>query len=121
MTADAMLETAFLLLVLAALGGLTMAGIRFARKANPPITLSMLHGLLAAAGLTLVAYAVLRGEAPAAASIALVLLLLAAAGGAALTVVWHWPQRLLPSTVVVGHALFAVAGFVMLYVAAYGT
>ena len=52
-----MLQTATILLALTALGGLLMAGIRFATRRNPPAWLAMLHGLLAASGLTLLVYA----------------------------------------------------------------
>jgi hypothetical protein len=41
----------------AALGGLTMAGIRFAGKPQPPVWLAMLHGFLSAAAVTLLLYA----------------------------------------------------------------
>ena len=52
-----MLQTASILLLLTALGGLAMASVRFARKINPPSWLAMAHGFLAASGLTLLTYA----------------------------------------------------------------
>lgn len=115
-----MLQTATALLALTALGGLLMAGIRFSRKHNPPAWLAMLHGLLAASGLTLLAYAVCTMTVPPMATLALVLFLLAAAGGAVMSLAYKWRQRLLPTWLVVVHALAAVTAFVLLLLAAFG-
>jgi len=41
------MKTASFLLAIAALAGLTMAGIRFGGKPQPPTWLAMLHGFLA--------------------------------------------------------------------------
>jgi hypothetical protein len=114
-----MLQTAVIVLTIAAAGGLVMAGIRFARKTNPPAWLSMLHGLLAAAGLTLILYAACTVGIPALATTGLVLLVLAAAGGAFLNLAFQWKQRLLPAAIVVVHASLAVIGFCCLLVAAF--
>ncbi|WP_133498666.1 hypothetical protein [Cognatilysobacter terrigena] len=115
-----MLQTAAILLLITALGGLVMAGIRFAGKRNPPAWLAMVHGLLAASGLTLLLYAVLTGSAPPLASLAVVLLLLAAGGGAVMSLVYKWHDRLLPSWLVVGHAVLAIGGFLCVLAAAFG-
>lgn len=112
-----MLQTATILLTLTALGGLLMAGIRFGGKRNPPAWLAMLHGLLAASGLTLLAYAVFALSAPPSAQLALALFLAAAAGGAVLSLAYKWKQRLLPAWLVTGHALLAVVAFALLLVA----
>lgn len=114
-----MLRAALLLLVLAALGGLLMAGIRFSRKVNPPAWIAMLHGLLAASAITLVAYADYAGEVPTTARVALALFVAAALGGVVLSLGYKWKQRLLPAGLVVGHALLAVSGVVCLWMAAY--
>lgn len=116
-----MLQTATILLAFTALGGVLMAGIRFARKHNPPAWLAMLHGLLAASGLTLLAYAVCTMSVPGMATLALVLFLLAAAGGAVMSLAYKWRQRLLPAWLVVVHAIAAVTAFVLLLLAAFGT
>lgn len=116
----AMLRAAAGLLTLAALGGLAMAAIRFGGKRNPPAWLAMLHGLLAASGITLLAYAALTGDVPASALIAVLLLLLAAGGGAVLSLVYKWHQRLLPAWLVLVHALLAVVGYVLLLLAVFG-
>jgi hypothetical protein len=112
-----MLQTALILFTVAALGGLAMAGIRFIGGHNPPAWLSMLHGLLAAAGLTLLIYAGYTGEVPMLARVSGGLLLLAAIGGAYLNLGFQQKQRLLPVTIVVGHAVLAVVGFLCLAVA----
>jgi hypothetical protein len=114
-----MLQTASILLVVTALGGLLMAGIRFASRRNPPAWLAMLHGLLAASGLTLLIYAICTHAVSSTATFALVLFLLAASGGAILSLAYKWRQRLLPSWLVIGHALIAATALVLLLLAAF--
>ena len=111
------MKTASVLLALAALGGLGMAGIRFAGKPQPPIWLAMAHGFLSAAALTLLLYAWFTVGLPALASWALVLFLLAAAGGAFLNLNYHWKMLPLPKGMIVGHAGVAVVGFGLLLAA----
>jgi hypothetical protein len=111
------MKTASVLLAIAALGGLTMAGIRFAGKPQPPSWLAMLHGLLAAAALTLLLYAYFTVGLPALACWALLLFLVAGAGGAFLNLNYHSKMLPLPMGVIVGHAGVAVAGFALLLVA----
>jgi hypothetical protein len=69
------LRTSTVLLAIAALGGLVMAGIRFAGKPHPPIALAMLHGFLAAAAVTLLLYAAATIGLPSMAFTALVLII----------------------------------------------
>ncbi|MCC8363264.1 hypothetical protein LK996_09275 [Lysobacter sp. A6] len=119
-----MLQTAAILFAIAALGGVLMAGIRFARKVNPPAWVAMLHGLLAASGLTLLAYALCTqplGSAHDTATVALVLFLVAAAGGAVMSLAYKWKNRLLPAWLVVVHATAAVLGFLVLLFAAFAS
>jgi hypothetical protein len=111
-----MMKTACVLLAVAALGGLVLAGISFGGK-TPPAPLAMLHGLLAAAAVTLLLYAYFTVGLPALAAWALLLFLLAAAGGAFLNLSYHWKKLPLPKGLVVGHAAAAVAGFVLLLAA----
>jgi hypothetical protein len=111
------MKTASGLLAIAALGGLTMAGIRFAGKPQPPIWLAMLHGFLSAAALTLLLYAYFTVGLPALASWALLLFLIAAAGGAFLNLNYHWKMLPLPMGLIVGHASIAVVGFALLLAA----
>ena len=115
-----MLQTATILLAITALGGLLMAAIRFTRKHNPPAWLAMLHGLLAASGLTLLVYAIATQTVPAMATLSLLLFLLAAAGGGVLSLAYKWRQRLLPAWLVAAHALAAVIAFVLLLMATFG-
>lgn len=114
-----MLQTASILLVITALGGLLMAAIRFTTRHNPPAWLAMLHGLLAASGLTLVAYAICTQPVPATATVAFVVFLLAASGGAVMSLAYKWRQRLLPAWLVVAHALLAAIALTILVLAAY--
>ena len=57
-----MLQVSTYLFGIAALGGVVMGLIRFKSGGNPPSWLAMLHGFLAAAGLTLLAYALVTRE-----------------------------------------------------------
>lgn len=120
MDASTMLQAATALFLLAALGGLVMAAIRFGGKRNPPSWLAMAHGLLAAAGLTLLVYAALTAGLPTSADIAAILFLLAAAGGVVLNLAYHVKDRPLPTGLTVGHAVLAVVAFVLLLWATFG-
>lgn len=115
------LRTATALLVVAAAGGIFLAGIRFAGDRQPPTALAMLHGLIAAAALTLLVYAAATVGLPGLALVALALLLLAAVGGVILNLNYHWKQRPLPKWLVIVHALAAVVGFALLLVATWKT
>src|SRR5437868_3797150 len=94
-----------------------MAGIRFAGQPHPPAWLAMLHGVLAAAAITLLLYAAATIGLPTLALVALVLFLIAAAGGAVLNLGYHWKRVALPKGLIVVHALVAVIAFVVLLVA----
>ncbi|HSC65272.1 MAG TPA: hypothetical protein VLD35_16645 [Caldimonas sp.] len=52
MEPNLMIHTAAVLLAITALGGMAMAGVRFAADKQPPAWLAMVHGLLAAAPAT---------------------------------------------------------------------
>ena len=112
-----MMKTSLALLTVTALGGLSMAVIRFARDANPPSWLAMLHGLLAGAALTLLLYAYFTVGLPTLACWALLLFLAAAAGGAFLNLNFHWKLQPLPKPIVLVHAGVAVLGYGLLAVA----
>lgn len=113
------MRTAVVLLALAALGGLLMAGIRFAGKPHPPSWLAMGHGFIAGAAVTLLLYDYFTTGLPGLAQLGLLLFLLAAAGGVVLNLVYHWNRLPLPKWMVVVHGLVAVAGFVLLLLAAW--
>ncbi|MEP6608009.1 MAG: hypothetical protein ABJA83_04960 [Burkholderiaceae bacterium] len=114
------LRTSSILFAITAVGGLSMAVIRFGGKPNPPSWLAMVHGLLAAAGLTLLAYAWSTTVIPGSAALALLLFLLAALGGVALNLGYHLKAVPLPKWLVIAHGAIAVIGFVLLAVAAWG-
>jgi hypothetical protein len=111
------LQTASVLLAITAVGGLAMAGMRFAGKPQPPTWLAMLHGLLAGAAITLLLYAYFTVGLPSLAEWALVLFVLAAVGGVYLNLNFHWKMLPLPKGIIVGHAGAAVVGFVLLLAA----
>ena len=112
-------KTATVLLALGALGGLVMAGMRFAGQPHPPAWLAMLHGSVAAAALTLLIYAAATVGLPALALGALILFLIAGAGGAVLNLRYHWKMLALPKWLIVVHAGVAVLGFALLVIAAW--
>ena len=114
MDAMSMVKAATWLFVLAALGGVVMAGIRFGAGRNPPVLIPYLHGLLAGAGLTLLLYAAVLGPVPGTVTIAIILLLVAAAGGTILNLVYHWRHVPIPTGLTIGHILLAVAGVALL-------
>lgn len=114
-----MLKVSAALFAIAALGGLLMAYIRLGRQVNPPPWLAMLHGLLAASGLTLLAYATFTTAVPAFALYALGLLVVAALGGLVLNLHYQWANQPLPVGLMMAHALLAVCGFVLLLLAVF--
>jgi len=59
------------------------------------------------------------GSVASKAVLALVLFLLAAAGGAVMSLQYKWKQRLLPKWLVLVYATVAVAGFLVLALAAF--
>ena len=114
MDAMSMVKAAAWLFLLAALGGLVMAAIRFGGGRNPPAWLAFAHGLLAAAGLTLLLYAGWVGGVGGKVGLATLLLVVAAGGGAILNLAYHWRQVPIPKGMTIGHILLAVAGVALL-------
>lgn len=110
-----MVTTALILLAITAAGGLLMAGLRFAGHDRPPSWLAMLHGLLAASGLTLLLYAGLTQGLPTMRWAGIGLLVLAALGGLVLNLRYHDQRLPLPIGLMVGHAVLAVLGFLLLF------
>ena len=115
-----MLRTSSVLFAITALGGVLMAAIRFSGKPHPPSWLAMVHGLLAGAGLTLLAYAYFAATVPAFAALALLLFVVAALGGVVLNLGYHLKDMPLPIWLVVVHAVVAVVAFLLLALAAWG-
>ena len=114
MDVETLLTTVVVLFTVAALGGLAMAAMRLGTGRNPPAWLAMLHGMLGAAGLTLLVFGVFTAELPSLATVAALLLVLAALGGAVMNLGYHWHGRLLPKSLMIGHAVLAILGYVAL-------
>ena len=117
MEAILFMKTACVLLAITALGGLAMAGMRFANRPAPPAWLAMLHGFLAGAAVTLLLYAYFTVGLPRFAAWALLLFLVAAIGGVVMNLNYHWKNLPLPMGLMIGHAAIAVVGFVLLVTA----
>ena len=105
-----MLQTASIFLLLTALGGIIMTGVRFARKVNPPSWIAMAHGFLAASGLTLLTYAALTDRAHGGALTGLLLLVAASIGGVTLNLGYHLSGKILPAWLLSLHIALASAG-----------
>ncbi|MHA6645840.1 hypothetical protein ACX3P1_25075 [Mesorhizobium sp. A623] len=120
MSIQGILWTVVVLFAITAAGGLVMAGVRTFSDRNPPAWLAMLHGLLAAAGLTLLLFAVFTVGLPALAVWGLILLVIAALGGVFLNLGFQERGKPLPKPVMYVHALIAVVGFILLIIAAAG-
>jgi predicted membrane channel-forming protein YqfA (hemolysin III family) len=115
------MQTAAVLFVLAALGGLTMVGLRLSKKRNPPTSLAIAHGLIAAAGLITLLYTVFTTTAPLpqTASWAVGVFIVAALGGFGMFALYHLRGRLLPVWMMLGHGAVAATGLVLLLLAIY--
>jgi glucose uptake protein GlcU len=119
MNAITMIRTAVVLLAIGALGGVVMTVVRLSKNLNPPSWLAMLHGFLAGAGATLFLYAALTAGIPSLAKVGLAFLLIAALGGVVLNLKYHWERVLLPRGLMIGHALLAVIGFILVLLVAW--
>ena len=118
MSIQVVLWVAVVLFAIAAAGGLVMAGVRLFADRNPPAWLAMLHGLLAAAGLTLLLFGAFTIGVSRTGVWALVLLIIAALGGLFLNLGYQEKRKLLPKPVMYVHVVIAVVGFILLIVAA---
>lgn len=115
------MDTAVIILGLAALGGLALAGIRFSGKPYPPTWMALGHGAVAATGLGfLIMAAQSTAGIPQLAQIALGVFVLAALGGLTLFVGFHMQRKPLPIPFILAHGLTAIVGYVMLLMGVYG-
>jgi hypothetical protein len=112
-----LLVNAMILFAIGALGGLTMAVMHFRTHSAPRAVLAGAHGVFAASGLVTLVWAVAKIGGGHGAGIALALFLVAAAGGFTL-LSFHLRGRPLPSALVIGHGLVAVAAFIVLFISA---
>jgi hypothetical protein len=114
MDASMMVKVATILLGLTAIGGAVMAAIRFMGADRPPSFMAMGHGLMAAAGLTLLIYAaVVSGISPLA-QIAIGILVIVALIGIGINLMYHSRQLKIPIAPILIHGIFAIAGLVLL-------
>ena len=111
-----MLTWTLILFGIAALGGLVLATIHF-RNRPLPMSLALIHGVVAATALVILLIFALGAAGTGLAKAALAGFVIAALGGFFLFS-FHVRQRRLPSAVVVIHALVAVASFVVLLIGA---
>jgi hypothetical protein len=110
---------ALILLIAAALGGVTLLAMRILDK-EPPMALGLLHGALGLAGLITLAIQVLGGHAPGTLpKVALALLVLAALGGATVFTL-HVQRRPIPLPLLLVHAAVAASGIVCMLIAVLG-
>lgn len=100
--------TAIVLFLIAAVGGAVMAAAIFQGR-MPPAAIAVLHGVLGATGLGLLAWLWLQGGAAETLAIGLGILVVAALGGFYL-LSFHLRGKAHPQAVVVIHALAAVGG-----------
>ncbi|MGH8161283.1 MAG: hypothetical protein ACRESR_03900 [Gammaproteobacteria bacterium] len=114
-----MLLISFILFAITAFLGVSMVGFRETTGRNPPALLTMLHGLPAAAALTLLLYATFAFGVPLFAIVALILFLVAAGGGAVLNLGFQQRGQLLPRWLMYLHMLLAVIGFILLAIAVF--
>jgi hypothetical protein len=114
------MQAATIVLALAAIGGVTLAVIRFRGAPWPPLWMALGHGAVAATGVGLLAYAAATQGVPVLAKVALAIFVLAAVGGAVLLLGFHLRSKPLPLPFVIGHGLIAATGFVLLLLSLFG-
>ncbi len=107
-----MLILSVILFAVAALGGLVL-GVLGLRQRDLPMWLSLIHGVVAAAGLITLILGVVQGNAGSLVIISLILFLIAALGGFVLFS-YHLRKKPHPKGLIVIHALVAVIAFVLL-------
>jgi hypothetical protein len=114
------MQIAAVLFALAALGGLTLAGIRMSGRPRPPTWLALGHGAVAASGLVTLLYATMTTSLPLLAYISLGAFVLAALGGGTIFVLFHLREKPLPIPLIFAHGAIAVTGFALLLFAIFG-
>jgi len=88
-------------------------------SATARLPLAKVHGFLAAARLTLLAYAYFAMAIPALAALPLLLFVIAAAGGVVMNLAYHLKELPLPTWLVLVHAAIGLVAFVLLALAAW--
>ncbi len=114
------MTVALVLFAIAALGGLTLAVLRLRGRADLPLGLAIVHGLVAAAGLIALIIAIVGATVAGGLSkAALVLFIIAALGGFVL-ITSHLRTKNVPVPLMLVHAVVAVVAFVLLLVTTVG-
>ncbi len=121
MNALSMLQTASVLLLLTAAGGVAMAVRRLVQKINPPSWLAMAHGFLAASAFTLLIYAAVTDGIGGRATLGLILLAVAAAGGVVMNLAYHLADRLIPTWLLHLHIALGAVGTLLVLWGAWGS
>ena len=109
-----MLVLSVILFAIAALGGLVL-GVLGLRQRDLPIWLSLIHGVVAAAGLITLILGIMQGNAGTLPIVSLILFLIAALGGFVLFS-YHLRRKPHPKGLIVIHALAAAVAFVLLLI-----
>jgi hypothetical protein len=109
------MQLAAILFTLAALGGLTIAGMRLSGVPRPPTWIALGHGAIAASGLISLIYAALNQTLPTLVQYSLGGFILAAAGGATIFALFHLREKPLPIPLILGHGILAITSLVLLY------
>jgi hypothetical protein len=109
-----MMPIILILFVVAALGGATVAVLRFRGAPRPPTWLALAHGAIVALGFSVLGYEASTVGLPWLASVGSLVLVLAALGGATLFIGFHLREKPLPIALVLGHGLIALTGFALL-------
>jgi hypothetical protein len=109
-----MINLSAILFAIAALGGLVL-GVSGLRQRGVPMWLSLIHGVVAAAGLVTLIIGIVQGTAGAFLITSLVLFIIAALGGFVLFS-YHLRSKPHPKGLIVTHALVAVIAYVLLIV-----
>jgi hypothetical protein len=103
------------LFAIAALGGLTLASMKFMGK-EMPMPLALGHGIFAAAGLVTLIVNVVQSRINTLMNVSLLLFFLVAMGGFTL-VSLHLMKKRQPNMLIAAHGLGAVISFVVLLIA----
>ena len=106
------------LFAIAAIGGLTLAGMKFTGK-EMPIPLALLHGAFAAAGLVTLILNVVENRMNRLMDVSLGLFVIVALGGFVLFSL-QLMKKAQPTLLIVAHGLGAVISFVVLLIALFG-
>jgi hypothetical protein len=114
------MQAAAVILLLAAIGGLTLAVIRLRGAPWPPLWMALGHGVVAATGVGWLIYVAATQGIPIMAQIALGIFVLAALGGAVLLLGFHLRSKPLPVPFVLGHGLIAATGYILLLLTLFG-